>query len=145
MYLYEIHSRIYRTSYRSCYQWHEGHKRRISQEVIRLENQTMTKLLLIAFIKKLGAALGQKGEQALLRSIVKLRFCAESNKRLLMIYSRNSNDAFTLAAHCLTLTYQMQKLLSHEGFLIIYHGTSEESQEILTAFISSAVSTLDNI
>lgn len=145
MYVYEISSRVDRISRRSSRWRYEGHRHRISREIVHLENQAITNLLLITLTRRLGEALNENGEQALLRSIVKLRFCAGSNRRLLMVYAKNPKDASTLAAHWPILIHQIQKILSHEGFLAIYQGMPGKCQEILTMFITSTVDALDSI
>lgn len=145
MYVYEIPSRVYRVNYRSIYWQYGEHRHRISREAIHLENQVITKLLLIAITKRLGKVLSKDGEQALLRSLVKVRFCSRSNKRFLTVYAKNPKDAFTLVAHWSLLSYQMQKLLSHEGFLAIYQGVPEECQEVLTIFVTSNIAMPDSV
>lgn len=143
MYVYEIPSRIYRINRRFGCCRPERHRRRINQEIAYLENRVLTRLLLITFTRRLGKTLSSDAEQAFLRSLAKLGFCTRSNKRFLMIYARNPEDAFTLAVHWPILLRQIQRLLSDEGCLAIYQGVPGECQQILTMSVASTIDTLD--
>lgn len=135
MYVYKIPSRIYRVNHHSLSRFqYKRRKHRINQEVTHLENQALTRSFSITFTRKLGETLSSDTEQALLRSLAKLGFCTRSNKRLLILYARNLEDAYTLATHWPVLLRQVQRLLSDEGYLTIYQGTPDECQEVLTMF-----------
>lgn len=143
MYVYEIPSRIYRINHLFSCCRPERHRRRVNQKVAHLENQVLTRLLLITFTKRLSKTLTNDAEQAFLRSLAKLGFCTRSNKRFLMIYARNLEDAFTLAGHWPILLRQIQRLLSDKGCLAIYQGVPGECQKILTMSVAPTAGTLD--
>lgn len=143
MYVYEIPSRIYRINVPLSRRRPERHRRRVNQEIAHLENQVLTRLLLIAFTKRLSKTLGSEAEQAFLRSLARLGFCTRSNKRFLMIYAKSSEDAFTLALHWPILLCQIQRLLSDTGCLAIYQGIPGECQQVLIMSIVPIVGALD--
>lgn len=144
MYVYEIPSRIYKKNYHrsGCYQY-KRHGRRISQENHHFENQVLTKLLLITLARKFSETFNNNLRQVLSRNLAKLGYCYKSNRWVLIIYASNLEDAFTLAAHQITLLHQIQRLLSNEGYLAIYQGTSEVYQEVLITSLVQMTDILD--